>query len=824
MTNNMVISLTDAQDAYLVGSKGYNLRALAAHGLPVPWTHCVTRHAYALFIETNNLRSAIQAVMQDGALTAQEKSHKITELIGAGHFPLPLSEALDACDFGGHYYAVRSSSDMEDLPGRSFAGIYESYLNLQGAENIKKGMQKCWASLWSERAIVYREKYKICHEKVSMPIIIQAMVDATYSGILFTEQPGGEKSGTMYLEYCMGLGDALASGAIDPFRCTIDKSCLAVSHLNLPQGTRLNDSTILRLAELALKAEEYFDCPQDIEWAMDENRIYILQSRPIHVGGRVIALHHIWTRANIGEVLPNVVTPLTWDVFRATLSNSTHAKGNKPEDIEKIQGIALKQGRAYVRLDRFLDSFCYLPAVTPGLMADVLGVRVPEASADYSAPAGLAVRIAQIVFLLDALRIFPRLHWLVRKNALHLPRDSGDLHELLTWTTNCFRAHIKCTAYAIGCLAVLSSLLKRWIPSRAADLLPEILMGEDDMQTSAQGASLWRIAQHVRADSALHKVFLEDAEWSIMEERLACSAGGREFLRELQEFFRHNGSRAAGEFELSIPRWRENPAFICKVLRKYLHSDGAAFHNKMELKLERRARAVGHIKKSLSLPQRMLFSRFLSSYSVYVTLRENVKYRLMEGYALLRRSLLATGDQMAHRGLLTNAEDIFYLKMSEVSAFMNGHDSDGKETVAERKKQNMLWNAEIAPAVVIDDQSDGLSVSDIVAEVTLQGIGCSHGVAAGYARVLFDTGEMDLLRDDEILVTPHTDPGWTPLFLVCKALVTEIGGFLSHGATVAREYGVPAVANVQNATTMIQTGDFIHVDGTRGVIKILERK
>jgi pyruvate,water dikinase len=289
----------------------------------------------------------------------------------------------------------------------------------------------------------------------------------------------------------------------------------------------------------------------------------------------------------------------------------------------------------------------------------------------------------------------------------------------------------------------------------------------------------------------------------------------------LQMFLESNGARAVGEFELAQPRWREDPSFVLTILRNYVTAQQVSHKvDRAETKqIEEQMRA--RIRARLSPMRRHLLDRLVASYGRYVTLRENIKYRLIEGYAALRRLFLQIGTELLDQQVLVDVEDIFFLYPAEIQAFRHGqHSPTGAAgLIAERKRQHDRWSARDVPTLVLDD---GQRVDELQADV-LNGIGCSPGIAEGKARILHRPADAEQLQPGEILVAENTDPGWTPLFLTSRAIVTEIGGFLSHGATVAREYGVPAVFNVPGATQQIHTGDMLRVDGTRGRVSVISQ-
>jgi rifampicin phosphotransferase len=823
MTNELFIPLQQTGDTSLIGAKGKNLYILALNGFKVPLTYCIPQSAYELFLDRDHLRELIHNALQDSKMNSEARADKARDLILAADFPEDLSCELSTYDFlkeTGPGFAVRSSSNMEDLPGTSFAGLYDSYLNVHGIDNILVAIKNCWASLWSRRALAYREKYQLDHMKASMAVIIQPMVEALYSGVCFTRNPAGD-NGRMYLDYCEGIGDNLLSGRVAPSSCEIDKKSHKIIHLNTNINKAIRDEELCGLADIFQRIETHFGQPQDIEWAITANDIYILQSRPVATKASHITADQVWTRANIGEVLPHVITPLTWDIFRATLSGPGSLDNNAFDALDRKPGVVrLIQGRGFLRMDHFLNSFCYLPAVTPQLMTRALGVNIPEYSGSYSRPSGFLIRLAQAVFLVDALGLAPRLRWMSDRLPPLPETGNGSINEIMKWTAQCFSLHIKATAYSIGAFGLLTMLLRRWMPSESESLLPAILLGRKEMQSAAQGIGLWDLARHVRADQSMVDLFKDNMEISDLEQCLSETEKGRHFLELFRSFLDENGARAAGELELSVPRWREDPFFVWSTLRKYLDSGTEALNYSPQSASRNRDEILVRIKATLPVNKWLLFSRILSSYGGYVTCRENLKYRLIEGFEKLRGLFLSVGRHMADRDILETADDVFFLRASEVFSFIKDNDSSSmKNIVLERKEYFEFCETQAVSELVVGDKNEKLESQP----GALKGIACSPGIAEGFARVLFDTSSTDSLKPGEILVAPHTDPGWTPLFLICKALVTEIGGFLSHGATVAREYGIPAVVNVQGATQRIHTGDFISVNGDTGLVQVLKQ-
>jgi phosphohistidine swiveling domain-containing protein len=765
----------------LVGGKAAALGALRRAGLPVPDGFCIS-------IE----------VAREGIDT---------------HWAA-VADAYRQLTSDGRAVAVRSSGVAEDSARASFAGQYETILNVQDVVALRSAIEQCWRAASSPRVRAYLAQYGYEDGDERLPLLVQRQVPATVSGVLFTSDPLCGSDEEMLIEAGSGTGEALVSGRTVPVRYRVSRQgrvrALSSQELLTPVQCRV-------LAELGARIEHVLGPGQDVEWAVVGQQVYVLQARPITRSELCLPLSQLWTRANVGEVLPHAITPLTWAVFQATLLNQPALAEEESDDCEgESRGIIRVHGRAYIRLDCLLDSFCYLPSVTPQVIGQVLGVNLPAAHF-YARPTGLSVRLAQGAFVLDALGLLPRLAGMVGRMPSPPSVSSGNLVRLMAWTARCFRLHLKCTAYAIGAFGLLDHLLNQWIPDEAEIILPQILTGSDDLQTAAQGVSLWRLAKQVKQNPAWRQILEAGLSWPATAQELSGVDGGLEFLKTFQAFMETNGARAAGEFELAVPRWREDPSFVLGVLRKYLETQETTLDRDGSTpRHRRRQQAVSRIKASLRPLQKRIFVRLLASYSNYTTLRENVKYRLMEGYALIRQIFLEMGTDLAARGSLDKAGDIFFLTPSEALALNAGQElaREANTLLAERQVQHANWESLDPPTLITDDERElAWPQGD-----ALTGIGCSPGTVEGIARVLSDPSEAHMLRPGEILVALHTDPGWTPLFLSCKAVVTEIGGFLSHGATVAREYGIPAVVNVRGATSMIRAGDWITVDGSKGTV------
>lgn len=720
--------------------------------------------------------------------------------------------------------AVRSSGVAEDSAVASFAGQYETVLDVKAEAELTAAIVRCWAAARSARVRRYRAA-RWMRSEAGLPLLVQRMLPATASGVLFTVDPlSGERQAV--IEAVPGLGDKLVAGQLDParWRVAIDGSVCGEPVAAQPL---LIGGQCRELAELGWQLAVLLGAPQDVEWALCDGRFYVLQARPIASSlARRVAATQAWTRANIGETLPGVVTPLSWSVFRRGLLSRPLPLSVEPGGQDVVRLIS---GRAYLRLDAVWRTFCQLPGATPDVVQQALGIQLPAGLAlvpEPGRPVGIAGRAAQALFLCDVLARAPLLRRRVAGQE-SLPAvgadkpQAGDLERLLSWLARRFPVHLRCTAYTVGVLGLCSALLHRWCPAQADRLLPALLPLREESPAVAQWVTLRHLAEQSRRFPAATTLLLQDSDWPTLVRTLPLARGGADLLTDLETFLSHNGSRTEGEFELIAPRWREDPSMVLAALRGCLRAErqAGAGSQTADEQLARQD-ALAALEAQLPRWQMALLRRLLSAFGVCVSLRESVKYQLLEAFGALRRLFLAVGQELYGRRLLDTAADVFFLTVAETASLAWGiglAPPDVQRTVHERRNTYTAEQQQSAPFWVLDAP---IPTAPPAGGATLRGLTCSPGRVHGRARVLTNVALAGAFRPGEVLVAPSADPGYTPLFLVAAGLVTESGGFLSHGATVAREYGIPTLTNVSSACTAIQTGDWVTVDGDRGTVTI----
>jgi pyruvate,water dikinase len=802
------------EHASIVGGKALSLALLTHAGLPVPPGFCLTTHVHRR-LRQHSLRS-------EPSLAAD--IHQACESLG--DFPV----------------AVRSSATAEDGVISSFAGQQETILGVRGEEEIVVAIERCWASLDSERALAYRRKQGVREEEAAMAVVVQRLVPAEVAGVLFTRDPLDNTGKRMLIEASWGLGESVVSGRVMPDRWQIDfasgeiveRKITTKAFERTSEGDRevplerqaiacLSDALLRELAELARRIENYYGEPRDVEWALHQGQLWLLQARPITASGRAERQHAIndeiarlrklaepkgtvWSRFNLSEVLP-APTPMTWAIVSQRLMSGSGGLGlmardlgYEPDPALDTQGIFdLVCGRPYCNLSREARNHDRaIPFEHP-----FARLKADPRLALYPAPTINALRLPWW-----QLPMFPLLvtwwSWrmwrgdLRRRRWIHkfaepfreqiVPAFLTEIHEaaktnlrslddtalksrvdyLIQRTLIDFaRESLKPTALASLSLANLQHELTEAIgPDHAPEVMRELVLGvHPDPETD--------LANAVRD----------------------LANGGMS-----REVFLHNfGHRCGEEMELSHPRWSEDPSALAHVRSSTAHAEIAP----LELRLQ---------KTVLHRPQREYLLKVVKPLHEYLGLRESAKHWMMLGYAELRRTLL----ELDRRYKLDDG--IFYLLPEELPELLAG--KEVSQRINERRKRRTLLLSIETPSVLYSDDLEAIGRPVVVnASELLEGVPLSAGVAEGRALVLEHPQEAP--GDEYILVCPSTDPDWVPLFTRARGLVMETGGVLSHGAIVAREFGLPAVAGVPEVMRRLRTGMRLRVDGNTGQVAIL---
>lgn len=857
-------------DASVAGGKGDGLSRLIRGGFPVPAGFVIPTSAYHAFSAANGLANEVP--VGDGQAFRQK--------FETAEIPAELADAILAAyhDLASGPVAVRSSATAEDLPGASFAGQQDTYLNVLGDAALLSAVRACWASLWNERAIAYRAHRQIDSAQLGMAVVVQQMVDAQAAGVLFTVNPVTGNATEMLINATWGLGEALVGGRVAPDSIVIDKTSGTIKHLAVGDKALMTvpvlngttdvavDATLrtkpaltaaqaIELARLGQAIEAHMGGAQDIEWALADGRLIILQTRPVTTvvdsepavpgddawptpdvqGSQPFDL---WTHADMGERWPEPVTPLTWSFACMMTSPNTRFAMRDIGGRERydIQWARRFYGRVYMNEGAVAEMLSR--AGFPTSIVDLsFGSGVPSGlrRAEPLNPSRLVRGLPRIVRVaLERQRneaayeaLFPAIEQWVRD---FQRRDIGALTDrelwseyLDVWWPRVMRGvnfHADATSQALSMMALLDGLLKRWggDPEHARLLVTGIV----GLRSAEMAPALWAIAQQLRR-TGLESIVL-DNDASVALATLRATPAAAAVLDMLERFLDAHGHRAKIEAELRYPRWSEAPEQVVEALVGFL-GDTAA-RNPLAVETDTRRRrdeAVQTLNARLGSFQRWVVNAMVVRTQRLVRLRDNGQHYLVKLVLPMRRLLAEFGVRWAARGWLTCPDDIFFLDLGEIGSIATAGEPavDLVTLTARRRLAYEHWFTVSAPEVI---DAAGRPVTPEMEEgetaTRLIGIPASGGRVSGTARIAHSPREAAHLRQGEILVARSTDPGWTPAFALASGLVLEVGGQLSHGAIVAREYGLPAVVNVRDALGRIRTGQRITIDGTAGVVHL----
>ncbi len=859
------------------GSKAMNLASLSHAGLPVPPGFCVCASAYAGHLSTPTLANRLDSTLTSAGTTTPGGRREALAKLRADIVEQPLSQALTreielACrDYLPGRLAVRSSATMEDLAGHSFAGLYDTFLGVSNASAILTAIKKCWASLWSERAFDYRARNRFDHRAARMAVVVQRLVEADASGVLFTADPLTGRTDRLVIEAAFGLGEALVSGKVSPDRVVLARQDLRVLEHSVAekkleivaaeQGaveravepTRatspcLSEDTARRLGEFGLRAEVAFGAPQDVEWATACGEVFVLQSRPITtLPRRTREDRQIWSNLNAGEIMPDVVTPLTWsfigplvEAFFQTLLDPLGFS------VRGLPVLGLIAGRAYFNLNTFVGIMQTLPGFRDLDPIEMWGGKAgsgphvpPEdvPSFDFRWGVFLARFPSFLLWFLShstyrglwfaaAMRRKARAIAPVEASSLSDAALARKLEDLLAETARSLGDAIAFPGTGAMYQTQLFTLCRKWLGDTDGSTAHRLLVGLGSMESAEAGLAQWRLAVRAHSRPAVEQTLLGESEFAKVRKQLAGVPGGAEFLVAWDEFMDRHGHHCRGEIELANARWRETPDAVLGVVGAYLRAIGTV--DPVAAQRERaaeRVRLTAECRRRLRNPvKRLLFDFVLANARRGCLVRENVKSEAVRWFALGRDLIRELGARLTCRGLLQCADDVFFLRLEELRSLLRGSATlDMRQTVAARRAEYDHNLTLSPPQVVVGRFDPGQCVEEKVdADArAFSGVAVSPGVATGPARVILRSDADERVLPGEVLVAPFTDPGWTPYFLSAAAIVMDQGGLLSHGSIIAREYGIPAVVNVGPATRIVRTGQTLRVDGNRGRVTVV---
>jgi rifampicin phosphotransferase len=855
----LILSFDEIGPTHLpwVGPKAFNLSRMAAKGFPVPSGFCLTTHAFPEILSREDWESLSQA----GKDKLSSQLQLIRDRYSRRSINLTLRSEIEKyrADLGLGFVAVRSSATAEDLPDRSSAGQYESILDVEGLDTCVDAIRRCWASLWTDRAYAYRQANGIDHTTARMAVIIQRMIAAEVSGIVFTADPVTGNRNHLVIEAAPGPGEAIMQGKVIPDRILIDKKSGDIVHQSLASGRSqccLAKESIRELSILAAKVEALFGCPQDIEWSMESGRIWLLQARPITALPDAKKAdwdaHQIWSNVNAGEVIPDVVTPMTGSILDDALCDlfgQFFDMLGLEMDPRTLAGRVA--GRYYFNVNAVIAMLTSLPGkrnemdlgkVFGGHTAEFEKVGLRTIDPAYLPPA----RFRWIKGLWGLIRFLPSLGPGVERRAerqLEFVRRKFDAvresyrpglseSRLCSLSDGTSREALNVgdlsplMAVTLVYSSTMFQLCKKWLGDENHVFANQLIAAVGGLEDAQSGFDLWDLAKRVADDPHLLKVVQSGRDFDAIRMELSSIDSGRDFVSAWDGFMDRHGHLCRGEIELANPRWAEQPDRILDMLRSYLPDPEATNpHKRREISARRREESFADCLKRLNPFKRWIFSWVVRKAQLGSRIRENVKNCFVLAVAVVRRMLLELGQRLTARGILSETEDVFFVLRPELEEVVNGtiDRQEIRRRIAVRRREYDFNCSLNPPSVLVGrfDPAQQVHSRPDSASSFLTGFAVSTGTATGPARVILHASD-DFVRPGEILVAPFTDPGWTPYFVNAAGIVMDQGGLLSHGSIVAREFGIPCVVNVGPATQIIQTGRIIRVDGNTGTVYLTE--
>ena len=823
----------------LAGGKGAHLGGLSRiGGVRVPAGFCVTTDAFRRIIEDarsiDDHLDRLSRLQPDDREAIRASSLEIRQTLERVAIPDDLAAAIEqllAVLGNDVAYAVRSSATAEDSPTASFAGQHDTYLNVVGTSAILAQVSQCWASLFSERAVTYRLRNRIDNRTVRMAVVVQRMVHPQVSGILFTADPITGNRKVAAVEAIAGLGEALVSGLVssDIYRVRDGK---VISTTKRQEQPTMTDAQVVQLTELGHRIEAHFARPQDIEWCFVDEDFHIVQSRPITTLFPIPEAkdneNRVYVSVGHQQMMTDAMKPLGLSFWNMTTPRPMSVAGGRLF-VDVTQLLASPATRAGL-----LDGF----GRSDPLLRDALQTLVDRGfikpAPDHDAPAlpsGVAPTtpietdpaIVEELIARSESSIATLKHEIATKSGPELlDFILSDIRELkrILFDPRSHRVFMT----AMEATWWLNAKLEEWLGER--NVADTLTLSVPNNITSEMGLALLDVADVIRLYLEV-VAFLERVDDESFLNRMPEIPGGAEARDAILAWLDKYGMRGPGEIDITRPRWSERPRMLLPLLLGNIEhfEPGAATRRFAQGRRQASQKEQDVLERLRALPdgerKAEETKRMIDRVRTFIGYREYPKYGLVSRTFIYRQALLQEAERLVRTGVLREKEDIYYLAFDELRDVVRTSRVD-ERLIRERRDAFESYRALVPPRVLTSDGEgiNGAYRRDDCPQGALLGLPVSTGVVEGRARVVLDMADAELEPGD-ILVTAYTDPSWTPLFVAIKALVTEVGGLMTHGAVIAREYGVPAVVGVERATRLIRDGQRIRVHGTNGYVEIL---
>jgi len=861
----------DRSKFMVVGGKGANLGELSGiKGIRVPEGFCVTTEAYKKITENNQ---ELYSLLDELARFKAEERGNICEVSAKIRMVIesvPISEDI-AEEITGYLtkfgeketFAVRSSATAEDLPTASFAGQQDTYLNIIGKEAILNHISKCWASLFTERAVIYRIQNGFDHRKVHLSVVVQKMVFPQAAGILFTADPVTSNRKVLSIDASFGLGEAMVSGLVnaDLYKvCNgriIDKKIstkkLAIYALK-DGGTKeqeiepeqqnrqaLTDEQILQLERIGRQIEEHFGRPQDIEWCLASDTFYIVQSRPITTLYPIPEANdqenHVYVSVGHQQMMTDPMKPLGLSFWLLTTRAPMRTAGGRlfiditsmlasPVGRETVVNVTLGKSDPLIKdaLTTIIEREDFIKSLPddkkesgPGKSNKALSPANYQTLNEYD-PTIVSDLIKNSQTAVESLK-------------QDIQTKSGsDLFDFILEDIQQLKK-IAFDPQSFGVLMTginasfwINEKMNEWLGEKnAADILSQSVPNNI---TSEMGLALLNVADVIRPYPEVID-YLQHVKNDNFLGELVQFVGGQETQDAIYDYLSKYGMRCSGEIDITKTRWSEKPLTLVPVILSNIknfepNAGNRKFEQGRQEALKKEAALLDRLKQLPDSEQKVRETKqMISLLRNFAGYREYPKYGFINRYFVYKQALLKEAEHLLQANVIHEKEDIYYLTFEELGEVVRTNKLDN-QIISKRKDEYKLYEKLNPPRVITSDGeiiAGKYNREDLPAEA-IAGMAVSSGVIEGRARVILNMEDAEI-EDGDILVTTFTDPSWTPLFVSIKGLVTEVGGLMTHGAVIAREYGLPAVVGVENATKLIKDGQRIRVNGTEGYVEIL---
>jgi pyruvate,water dikinase len=869
-------ALRDAVDVGRVGGKAHNLARLIAAGQPVPDGFVITDDALDAFLDATDLRPAIASLRARldprSPMGIRCAGETIAALVAESSIPDSVEEALAAglAELGAGPAIVRSSAVGEDSAEASFAGQLDSIADVTGLGLARRALLRVWASQWSPRALAYQLSRHVALR--GMGVVVQHQVPSAVSGVLFTTAPGHR--GHMLVEYCAGAGDGLVSGRENPGRLRLSRdgrqrtvdARLESQHVE----SLLTEQALFQLARAGREIAELFGAPQDIEWTLEaDGTLWILQARPITAAKRAAngtsREQVYWSNANVNENFPRPISPLLYSIastgYYHYFRNLGRAFGISRRRLLAMerplrQIIGVHGGRMYYNLSSIhgvLRSAPFGELLTASFNQFVgSGDTSTHAVTKHAGPfrtaaqavelAAIAVKVTwQYLFLTTRVARFERtISEFAEQTSPDCLRDAtvaellAHLRGFLDIRNHRWKDAALADAAAMVCYGVLQRLLAGLLPGTDQHALHNnLLKALPDLVSGVPPLKLWELSQLVRADATLDSLVRHRKAADVLH-AVRTRDEFQEFNRRLSAFLDDWGFRCSGELMLTMPTFQDEPERVIELIQSYLASGATSPAVILARHAQERLAETRRLKAALGY-RWLAVGTILRWTQKAILLRERARLKQALLYTRLRHIALAIGCHLVDDHRLETSQDIFFLTADEIDGLLSGMSMfpDHVTPLVALRRHAHLALASTSPPDTFalgageylrGDESGGPSTAPVADEsqAELRGTGACGGRSEARAAVLDDISDARRLAVGDVLVTRQTDPGWGPVFPLISGLVIERGGMLSHGAIIAREFGIPSVVGVQGATSRIAHGARVRVDGDRGVVRILE--